>query len=218
KTKITQIFGVAGSGKERGGILRVASKADEFLLPEAVAHGCKGAVLAGGAIITGDAFRKSMLLEASGIIVGGINVRDFWAAGGGRFGSFNFSSDVGITLVVIEGFGHLPISTSVYETLVENNGRFALVNGNLARIIIPHLEKPARNLDKIQIPDYKELEVGSKVRITSGLNIITSGEVVEIGVGKEKLASGLVSNWAAVNTNSGVVKVPIENLEILVNE
>ena len=217
KTKVTEIFGAVGSGRERGGVIKIAAKHNEFLLSSMIDESCHDRILAGGALIAADAFGKSMVLGATGIIAGGINARDFWGAGGGRFGSLNFSSDIGITIVATEGFGHLNLSANIYKTLVENNGRFALINGDQAKITVPHQETPDKEVEEEKVDGFKELELGDSVRIIGAVNFGQVGKVAEIGQGKERLDSGLTGRWVKVDLGEKKVKVPVENLEILIS-
>lgn len=211
KTKITQIYGIVGSGGLRHGVLSVITGNEDFLLEGNIGVNNQSQVLVGGAFISANTLSKALTLRVAGIITGGMHVSDFWSAGGRPPGQI--SSDIGITIAIIEGFGRIPIDEKIYLVLKENNGRFALIDGDKASVVIPHKTDPDPKVLNQELSGMRDLEIGDRVRITSGFRFGTIGKVVNISQGQ--IETGLLQIIADVWTNTAKYQIPVSNLEII---
>lgn len=219
RTKMLEIYGVIGSGKLREGIIKMAAGQQDFLLASQIDDSCKKKVLVGGGLVASESFSKALVFGVAGIVAAGMHARDFWAVGGGTISPYAQSSDVGITSVLLEGFGHLSFFDNVYKVLKEHEGQMAFVDGDQAKISIPLALKPD---PKEKMPDaedkrkLKKLEIGDFVRIVGFCNFGLYGKVKNIGTEKMVFESGLSGNFVELETSKGIVKVPPCNLEILI--
>jgi len=219
RTKMLEIYGVVGSGRVRLGEIRVIAKEDEFLLASQIDENCSGKILVGGGLVSSESFSKALVVGASGLVTAGMHAKDFWAVGGGTVSAFSKSSDVGITAVLMEGFGHLHFFENIYRILAENENKIAFIDGDSAKVSIP-LQKEPDPVEKIEFeeeaPRSEKLKVGDLVRTIGCCNLGIYGKVKSIGNKKMVFESGLSDYFVEVETLKGVIEIPPCNLEILI--
>lgn len=213
RAQASQIYGVAGAGRVREGIIRIMCEREEFLLPQAINEKLSGSILVGGALVSRAALSKAVAVGVSGICAGGMHARDFWEAGGARQSAFWTSSDVGVTLVILQGFGLVAPSQEMYDFLKAHDGRFAIIDGDLAKVIIP--EKEGKGEKEEEAPKEKEVKVGVKVRILDLAHFGEFGTVSEIAKTPKKLFSQ-DSFQLIVETKHGTIEIPHQNAEIII--
>lgn len=227
KTLAYQMYGVAGSGMERSGILKVIGPRNLLVSSKQINQGLGGSIIVGGAMVFTDALQKAVHSEVSGIISGGFNLADLKAM---RGGSLDFSreifSDVGLSVMVTEGFGAIPIGDDIYDILKVHNDRFALLDGNKAKLILPTGDaRSIIQIQKLQTVDSTglggksfstdELRAGVKVRVIASLDMGAVGVVDSIDKTPTKLPSDILVNMATILTKTGKIRVPTKNLEVL---
>lgn len=228
RTMAEIIFGVVGSGIERSGIIKVIGPAGMLVSSHQISSEHLGNILVGGGMIFLDALKKAMHSQVTGLVSGGISAADFRSMRGGILDMDQEKiSDVGISVVVTEGFGSLPIGDDLYQILVSHNSKFALIDGNKARLILPINDptcmisirkiKPAVNLGgSVQLGKNSELRVGLKVRVIASFYMATQGEIINIDATPTLMPSGVASRMVTINTHSsGKIKMPYQNLEII---
>lgn len=127
----TLVQGIFGLGGETCGFLRLAVDGPEAILDEeGLEDDCRGAVLIGGSLVTLGAVRKAVSLGAAAIVVGGMEDQDVDSLLGYPLGvAVTGHEHVGLTLVLTEGFGRIPMATRTFELLVARAGAKASVNG-----------------------------------------------------------------------------------------
>lgn len=207
KTFGTEIKGSTGVGIAREGILKVVAKPNEFIIPQKIDSSCQGRIIVGGALLERSAIEKALTLGVRGIVVGGINYRDFVSLG--------IQSDVGITVIVTEGFGASPMGNDIYSALTKLNDHFGFIIGQEKTLIIPQ-SRTGEAAVPIKEENWRELKVGDVVRLFRPDSTDLVGVVDSISETEEALPSGLIAIVAAVKFMSGeVVKSPAANLEII---
>lgn len=207
-TKVNIVNNMLGFGVDRGGSLIEVGYPDipiqsDHIMP---VHG--GKVLFGGTSITLDAMYKALSLGVKGIITGGIHYQDYLRLIGSR-GRFE---DIGVSLLVTEGYGNQPIFKDVYELLVKAANRHVFISVKESALVIPIAQDQVTK-DDLEGDDYSR---------KSGLNrygVIEDGQRVRLlteqyfgEYGKVKSTS---NGSAEVELVSGTVTVRIQNLEII---
>jgi hypothetical protein len=126
--RLNGVFGVSG---EAHGILEVAVESGDIpltsteILPE---YG--GKILVGGSVVTLDALRKAVKIGVRGIIVGGVDQKDLTFFLGYEIGhGVTGGEDVGLTLILMEGFGVNPIPDTVFDSFKEFSGKLSCIDG-----------------------------------------------------------------------------------------
>lgn len=113
----TTITGTVGLGKAREGLIKIIAQSTEFVIPQMIDGSCQGKIIVGGAHIERAAIEKALTVGVKGIVVGGIDYRDFVSLG--------VQSDVGLTIIVTEGFGNVKIGRDIFEAFTKLNDKYA---------------------------------------------------------------------------------------------
>lgn len=203
----SEIVGSAGLGKPREGIIKMIANQNEFIIPQKIDSSCQGKILVGGSHLDRASIEKALTIGVKGIVVGGIDYRDFMSLG--------VESDVGITIIVTEGFGTVTMGKDVYEAFSNENDKFAFINGLERTVLVPQDKKIVDNkpLDR---EIWRELKVGDVVRHFHGDTSELVGVVEAISDSDVELSSGLSAVTAEIKFSSGrKISVPAANLEII---
>ena len=194
----TYIQGIFGVGGETVGNLTVAvagpsdELAAEQILPE---H--RGNILVSGSLVTTDAIQKAIQQGVKGIIAGGIDDSDLRELLGYELGvAITGSEEIGITLVITEGFGSIAMAEQTFALLKAREGMKTSINGATqirAGVVRPEILIPI-------VPETTEiaseaadgaaegiLEVGSSVRIIREPYFGKLGRVTELPVELQNL-------------------------------
>jgi len=123
-------------------------------------------------------------------------------------------------LLVLDGFGMMPMNTAAFELLTSNNKREVTVNaehfdrysGNRPEVIIP--------LPISSEPDepnpYEVFAIGQRVRMRRSPFPGMLGSIADLPVGLSTLPSGLRAPSGQVKLENGeTVLVPLVNLEVV---
>jgi len=131
ETVATFIQGIFGVGGEVSGILHVTSESPGQILSEdLISSDQRGCIVVGGSVVTAGALRKAVECGVAAIVVGGIDDRDLRDFLGYDLGvAITGSEELGITLIVTEGFGTIDMAGKTFAYLKENEGRLVSVNG-----------------------------------------------------------------------------------------
>lgn len=206
KTTGTQIKGYAGDGRERDGLIKIIAQPNEFIIPQKITGGCGGKILVGGSLLERSAIEKAVTIGVHGIVVGGINHRDFLSLGVG--------TDIGTTVLVTEGFGSISMGNDIYETLKKSEDRYAFISGDAKGFFIP--EKTTAQITSPSKLSWRELGVGDIVRALRPHVEDLIGRVESISNRDEVLNSGLSAEVAVIKFLSGkTTTVASANLEII---
>lgn len=162
-TFVQGIFGVGG--ETRGDILRVSEKAEDVLTADEITGECAGRILIGGSLVTTEAVNRAIEIGARGIVVGGIDDRDLKGFLGYDIGvAITGSEDIGLTLIITEGFGKMAMADKTYRLLISREGERASVNG--ATQIRAGVMRP-----EVVVPLDTKAEKAEAERASTGLEI-----------------------------------------------
>lgn len=232
RTQASIVYGMFGSGGVRDGILQTVGKRDELIGKPKVSPDYEGQILLGGSLVFRNAIASAISSGISGIITGGINAGDYKGMAGGRL-TFpqKLHSDVGISVIVCEGFGPVPIGEDIYDALTSYNGRFVSINGNAGIIYLPSYDESCivkvRMVELKPFPDnpqdfenndvskVSELRLGLKVRITGNSFAGNIGKISSLDATETVLPSGIQTFMATVETKRRKIQVPVANLEVI---
>src|SRR5882762_7866227 len=131
ETRGAFIQGIFGVGGETCGDLNVrVSTPAEPLEERAIDASCRGKILVGGSYVTTPVLRKAIAQGAKAVVVGGFDDHDLRQLLGYDLGvAITGSEELGITLIVTEGFGSIPMADRTFELLRSCEGRRVSVSG-----------------------------------------------------------------------------------------
>jgi hypothetical protein len=165
------VQGIFGVGGETSGRIEVVSRAaDEALRPEHLRPEHRGAVVVGGAHVSYEAVQRARAVGASAVVAGGLDDRDLKQLLGRDLGvAITGSEELGLTVVVTEGFGHIPMAARTWRLLGAHAGRIASISGATQiragvmrpEILIPGEGGAGAPAEEIALG----LEVGSLLRV-----------------------------------------------------
>jgi hypothetical protein len=130
------------------------------------------------------------------------------------------AAQVRYPILVLDGFGTMPMNSATFKLLTTNNKRPVTVNaepfdryaGNRPEVIIP-LEITS---EPNEPDDFSTFSVGQHVRIRFSPYIGMLGAIVNLPGGPSKLPNGLRAPAAEVKLENGTnALVPLVNLEVV---
>lgn len=225
ETDAAVIQGIFGVGGERHGIIRaLAVSPDEVITAAKVPQlgELSGGVLVGGASFTADALEEAAKLGASAVVTGSIESADLRRFTGRDISvSVTGDEDVPLTLIVTEGFGHLPLSSRAYELAQSLEGRRASVNGATqvrAGAMRPEIVVP-REVSGGAGAEMEDavLRPGTRIRCIRVPYFGLTGTVVELPHNPEAVASGARVRVlrARLDGSGETVTIPRANVELI---
>ena len=216
---IQGIFGIGG--EVHGDIHMAVSGNDQVLEADMITPEHEGKVLIGGSRVTLDALKKAVELNVSAVVSGGIRHEDLTTFTGEEIGvAITGQEEVGITLIITEGFGNMNMSQRTFDLLKEFEGYSASVNGATQiragvlrpEIIIPHHlveEDTGKELSQGMVP-------GTPIRIIRQPYFGAIGKVHSLPVELQQLESESMVRVVNIELDEGeVVTVPRANVEII---
>jgi transcription antitermination factor NusG len=221
-TFVQGIFGIGGEA--HGEMKTVAQGRDKVLTGEEIGPECEGKVILGGSLATAEALKKAIAVGAAGVIAGGFHdsdLRDFLGFDLGV--AITGHETLGVTLVVTEGFGEMPMAQATFELLASCEGMFASINGATqirAGVIRPEIiiPRPGKVLAKVgsEEEDASNLEVGSRVRVIREPYFGVLGEVTSLPVELQVLDSESRVRVLGVKFDEGgEAVIPRANVELI---
>ena len=225
--EVAYIQGIFGIGGETYGSLRVlVSSPGDVLEASLIKEEHRGCLIVGGSLVTAQAIRRAEEVGVSGIVVGGIDDRDLRDYLGYDLGvAITGNEDIGLTVVVTEGFGRIEMASKTYRLLKEHEGERASINGTTQiragvlrpEVIIPLEEGSAIALsaaDKVQT--QLGLDIGSMVRCIRSPYFGQIGTVRALPQALMPQQSGTMVRVLQVEFADGNrVMVPRANVEVI---
>ncbi len=222
------IQGIFGVGGEAIGILEILSESPgDILTADKLNDQMSGKIIVVGALITSNLVKRAIQLGIKGVIAGGIDDNDLKALLGYDLGvAITGSENLGITIIITEGFGKMEIASRTYTLLKECEGMKASINGATqirAGVIRPEIIVPiilnSNQINQNQENDIldEQLMIGSEVRIIREPYFGELAEVIELPVELQKLETeALVRVLKAKLKRTGeVIILPRANVEII---
>jgi biotin carboxyl carrier protein len=150
----TLVQGIFGVGGETWGELQMGvTSPEEELTSDKLTPGMKGKIVAGGSFLGADTLARAREIGVAALVIGGIHDKDLRALLGYDLGvAITGTEKIGITLILTEGFGTIPMAAKTFALLSKHQGQKASVSGATQiragvirpEIIIPRLsDKPA---------------------------------------------------------------------------
>ena len=194
----TYIQGIFGIGGEMVGTLTVVAESpSEALTAEQIQPEHQADILVGGSLVTTDAIQKAIQHGVKGIIAGGIDDADLRELLGYELGvAITGSEEIGITLVITEGFGRIAMAEQTFSLLKTREGLKTSINGATqirAGVVRPEIVIPLVS-DAVETVEAGKgdstegiLEIGSPVRIIREPYFGKLGRVTELPVALQNL-------------------------------
>ena len=184
-TFIQGIFGVGG--EVIGQLVTACESPEEILTPDKLNEQMTDKVAIGGSLITADSISRAQELGIRGIVAGGIDDADLRQFLGYELGvAITGSEELGLTLIVTEGFGRMEMAAKTFELLQSRAGIKASINGATqirAGVIRPEVIIPTDEVSEAGVSDEElqgQLIAGAKVRIIREPHFGELAEVIEL--------------------------------------
>ena len=194
-TYIQGIFGVGG--ETVGNLTILVDSPSDILAAEQILSEHRDNILVGGSLVTTDAIQKAIQQGVKGIIAGGIDDADLRELLGYELGvAITGSEEIGITLVITEGFGSIAMAEQTFALLKAREDMKTSINGATqirAGVVRPEILIPFAP-ETVETAELQEdgstegvLEVGSPVRIIREPYFGKLGRVTELPVELQNL-------------------------------
>jgi len=189
ETDATLIQGIFGVGGEAVGEIEFAvDSPSEPLRPDALNERLRGKIIVCGSYITADALKRAVQLGLRGVIVGGLDDRDLRDLLGYEQGvAITGSENIGIVVVLTEGFGNIAIAQRTFDLLKARKGARASMSGATqirAGVVRPEIVIPAQDSGVHRLADAAVAATGMKeggpVRIIRHPHFGALGKVVRL--------------------------------------
>jgi len=220
-TFIQGIFGIGG--ETNGEIVMVASSPEEDLLPESLNETHKGKIVIGGKHASLATINRAIALGVHAVVVGGIHDRDLRKLLGYDIGvAVTGTEKIGVTIIVTEGFGLIPMADYTFKLLASRNGEKASVSGATQiragvmrpEIIVPGYPKNVTACKKEEGRGW--IEPGDPIRIIREPHFGVIGTVKSLPPELTKIGSeSNVRVLEVVLPGGETLVIPRANIEVL---
>lgn len=204
------VQGVWGNGRVDTGPMRVyAESADEPLGPGKFSSDHTGDVILAGKCTDRAALEAGSKVGIAGLIVGSISTRLRPVA-----------SKMPYPIVVLDGFGDLPMNTAAYTLLSTNKERETVVNAEVYdryKGTRPEVVIPLGNVGNPILPmDLSSFEIGQKVRVIKAPHAAGVATISGLPGKFVRFPSGLRAAGAEIQFEDGEkTLVPLANIEVI---
>jgi len=210
ETQGALIWGCTGTGGETSGVLKMVVKCPEDeLVAGRIDLSCHGSIVVGGAWISEAALLQAVRMNVRGIIVGGMDAIRL-----SHSQDLRLEGDQNLVVVIIEGFGRIPMAQETFDLFASLEGREASIRGEVgnAEVIVPQAQTVAAPVS----PGREFLEPGSTVRIVREPYTSQIGTVVAVPSRARPIETGVLVRGVEVDLTSGQrVFVPRTNVELV---
>lgn len=210
RTSGALVQGVWGNGRiDNGLMVNLLEKPDDVLTSARLDVSLRGSVILGGHVRDVETLKVAAELPVRGLILSSMP-SSLIATG----------YQMRYPILVIEGFGMMPMNTAAFKLLTTNNKREATVNaehfdrytGNRPEVIVP---LPVSN-EPAEPNNYETFAIGQHVRMRRPPNAGMIGTITNLPMGLSLLPSGLRAPSAEVRLENGEsTVVPLVNLEVV---
>jgi hypothetical protein len=215
------IFGIGG--ETHGAIVVVSGSPGEELRGDQLHESHRGRVVVGGAYASYETLMRARALGVAAVVVAGFDDHDLRQLLGRDLGvAITGSEELGVTLVLTEGFGRIRMAERTWSLLQRHEGQAASVSGATQiragvmrpEIIVPAVG-PAPPHERAR--DHAGVEVGSLLRIIRQPYFGRIGTVVDLPPELQELESGSKARVMVVELadDGARVMVPRANVELI---
>jgi hypothetical protein len=181
------VQGIFGVGGETFGPLEIVcdSPADA-LDPARIGDAHRGQVLVAGAYVSHAALMRAREVGAAAVVAGGFDDSDLRMLLGRDLGvAITGSEELGITLVLTEGFGHIRMAERTWRLLGDHRGQVASVSGATqirAGVMRPEIliPRPPGTAHSREADAATGLDVGSLLRVIRPPHFGRIGRALEL--------------------------------------
>ncbi len=192
ENKSAYIQGIFGIGGETiGEIMVLAKSPDAEITAAEVTAACAGKIIVTGAFVSHDVIEASRKHGAKAIITGGIDDQDIKLLLGHDIGvAITGHENIGLTIVVTEGFGKITMARKTFELLKKFNGYKTSIHGRTqirAGVIRPEIIVPLPFDEKelvVKEATMPVLEPGTLIRVIREPNF---GKIAKVTALPEEL-------------------------------
>jgi hypothetical protein len=216
----TFVQGIFGVGGERLGRISMLPLSAETVIAEAhIPERLEGQVLVGGHSPTYGALVKAAKAGAVGFITGSIDDRALTEYVGHDIGvALTGDENVSMTLIITEGFGSLPISERVLQTLGRINGEVVSLNGaTQVRAGAQRPEVIGPMCEAVDAHELRErsLSIGARIRVIRVPYFGAMGVVMDLPHELSRIETGAEVRILVAKLDDGrQVAVPRANVEL----
>lgn len=226
RTPAALVQGIFGVGGEAHAELKmVADSPDEVLTAEKIDSTCEGRVLVGGALVTGEALAKAVKTGVRGIVVGGVEDEDLIKFLGYEIGvAITGHEEIGLTLIITEGFGKMKMPHRTFDLLKSFDGREASIDGATqirAGVIRPEIVIAIKDAEaKGMVEEAEEasggMAPGTPIRVIRDPYFGAIGHVASLPVELQQVETESDVRVVEIQLEDGrKVIVPRANVEII---
>ncbi len=231
ETPATFIQGIFGIGGEAIGELIVPVKTPgDVLEAQDINENMRDKIITAGAFIGYEALKKAIDIGVKGIIVGGFDDGILKNILGYDIGvAITGTEDIGITLVITEGFGNIAIAQKTFELLKKREGAKTSINGATQiragvvrpEIIIPFLDEIGNDSIDAGSDDGKNnndggVKLGDTIRVIRNPHFGRIGAVNALPPEPQVIETGSKMRVLEVKFKDGEVSiVPRANIEAI---
>jgi hypothetical protein len=223
QTQCSLIQGIFGVGGETWGTLTIATKNSGELLNK-LPDDCEGKIIVAGRLVTAEMILDARDRGAMGLIGGGIRDHDLRSLLGYDLGvAITGDEDIGITLVLTEGFGEIPIAKKTFSILESCSGKEASISGATQiragvlrpEIIIP-FDKECKHFEDAVTTFSQGIKIGDLMRVVRVPFFGKIGRVSGLPSDLQRVESGAVVRVLEVEFDDGDrAVVPRANVEMI---
>ena len=219
-TYIQGIFGVGGETIGNLGI--VVNAPHEILTSEHILPEHKDQILVVGSLVSNETIMKAVDIGVKGLIAGGIDDGDLRKLLGYELGvAITGSEELGITLVITEGFGTIAMAERTFAILKSREGMKTSINGATqirAGVVRPEILIPyvSQGEDLQDDNSVGTLEIGSPVRVIREPHFGKLGRVTKLPIELQKLETEAEVRVLQVELEDGeTTTLPRANVEAI---
>ncbi|MCK9328308.1 MAG: hypothetical protein PHY08_04350 [Candidatus Cloacimonetes bacterium] len=217
---IQGIFGICG---ETNGLIKILVKdPSETLKPELITAECKDKLIVGGSLTPIESILKAKEMGVRGIITGGIDDQDIKKLLGYDIGvAITGHENLGITVLVTEGFGPIKMAEKTFNLLKSFEGKQASMHGKTqirAGVIRPEVIIPLDFEQKdlaYQKPKLPILEPGQLVRIIRQPGFGEIGKITALPEALKNVESETNVRILEAEVNGQKLVIPRANVELI---
>lgn len=210
KTNVLELTGRVGLGNRREGSIHLVGQPDLPISEKQIEASWENKIIVGGSLITRKVLYHCIALKVQGIVTGGMHWEDYASLVGSR-GKFE---DVGISIILMEGYGNMPLSKELFDYLHQYQGKFSFIEGATNKLVVPDsgdIPRAKGTSERV----YGTLEEGTPVKLLTLQGRGESGTIKELHE-NVKLENGITTDTATVVSYNGTeVEVPVSSLEIV---
>lgn len=225
ETTATLIQGIFGVGGEAVGELVIAvNTPEDTLTADRIVPAHKDKIVVGGAFLRYDALEKARKVGVKGVIIGGFNDEDMKKLLGYDLGvAITGSEEIGLTLILTEGFGQIPIAQKTFDLLQSRSGAKTSINGATQiragvvrpEIIIPYETSKSGGTETGK-PAERGMETGDTVRVIRVPYFGKIGRIKALPFSPQTIETEATVRILEIGFSDGsTVMVPRANVEMI---